>query len=395
MYTLSALTNPLHKYVFLAVVGVILTLTPMTGVAQSSNKVDSVEGLPTYVMPPSGPFSPNRIEIPNARAIAAWVRSGHSDSSSDAFSHWDEDGSIPGVCSTCHSGVGFRSFHGLDGSPTGVPDHPMPIGGVVDCDTCHNANLGSVTQISLPSGVDHPVNVGEAACITCHQGRAAGTSVSKAVADLPDDEPSDQLRFINPHYALAAVTSLGGYGGLGYHYPGKAYTGRFLHAKPVSTCLSCHDPHSLEVTQDTCLMCHQTGEPGDIRISRQSHDGSGDVTKGIRADIQANSDRLMTMMQAYAGEVIGTPIVYNGARYPYFFADSNGDGLIDEVEGSAVSYNSWSPRLLKAAYNWKAVNADGGIHVHNPHYALELLYDSMESLSEPLDVDFGSLNLLR
>ena len=45
---------------------------------------------------------------------------------------------------------------------------------------------------------------------------------------------------------------------------------------------------------------------------------------------------------------------------------------------------SWTPRLLKAAYNWKFVGADAAIHVHNPHYALELLYDSAEDLSAAL-----------
>jgi hypothetical protein len=51
--------------------------------------------------------------------------------------------------------------------------------------------------------------------------------------------------------------------------------------------------------------------------------------------------------------------------------------------------------MLKAAYNWKFVGSDKGIHVHNPHYALELLYDSMEDLAGPLDVDFAAFGLIR
>lgn len=46
--------------------------------------------------------------------------------------------------------------------------------------------------------------------------------------------------------------------------------------------------------------------------------------------------------------------------------------------------SSWTPRLLKAAYNWKFVGADAGIPVHNPHYALQLLYNSAEDLSSGL-----------
>ena len=361
--------------------------------AQDTGPSDPPVG--TYVLPPSGPFSPDKVQIPNMRAISSWIRSGHADASGEAFSHWDGEGSIPPVCSTCHSGPGFRSFHGLDGSEPGLPAEPVPTGSVVDCATCHDPNLSDITEITLPSGVVHPVSTSDAACTTCHQGRAAGASVTKAVGDKAEDTPDPELGFVNPHYALAAVSMLGGYGAGGYQYPGKTYTGRFLHAKPVSTCLSCHDPHSLEVAQDTCLTCHQTGDPKAIRISRQSYDGSGDVTKGIAADIGSLSDQLMAEIKAYAAQVAGVAIIYDGGHYPYFFADANGDGLADQADGRGVAYKSWTPRLLKAAYNWKFVSSDHGIHVHNPHYALELLYDSAESLSGPAGTDFEALNYLR
>jgi len=353
------------------------------------------EKAPTWVMPPEGPFSPEKVEIPNARAIEAWIRSGHSHATDEAFSHWDDAGEIPPVCSVCHSGQGFRSFHGLDGSAPGLPEKPVPTGGVVDCDTCHNRNLGQVSSIALPSGVDHPVTTADATCVTCHQGRASGLSVDRATGTGASDTPNPELSFVNPHYAIAAATQLGGYGKTGYEYRDKTYTGRFLHAKPVETCLSCHNPHSLEVKQETCLTCHQTGDPQAIRISRQSYDGSGDLTKGIRADINANSDRLMGLLTDYAAEVAGLGLVYDGASHPYFFADANGDGVADRAEGRGVAYKAWTPRLLRAAYNWKYVNADAGIHVHNPHYALELLYDSTEDLMTALGRDFGALGLGR
>jgi formate-dependent nitrite reductase cytochrome c552 subunit len=82
--------------------------------------------------------------------------------------------------------------------------------------------------------------------------------------------------------------------------------------------------------------------------------------------------------------VIGTPLIYESGRYPYFFADHNADGRADQKDGAPVAYTSWTPRLLKAAYNWKFVGADAGIHVHNPHYALQLLHDSAEDLSRAL-----------
>ena len=185
------------------------------------------------------------------------------------------------------------------------------------------------------------------------------------------------------------------YGGAGYHYDGRVYSGRFFHARPVSTCNSCHDPHSLEVAFEPCLTCHQGDSPKDIRISRQSYDGSGNTAVGIRADIQANAARLLNFIESYAADVVGAPIVYDGAHYPYFFADANGDGFVDQSDGQSVVYANWTPRSLRAAYNWKLVSSDPGNFAHNPHYVLELLYDSIEDLSAPLGIDMDALDLLR
>ena len=325
--------------------------------------------------------SPNR--EPNIEEITAWARSGHANFHSTSFSYWNEAGSIPPVCSTCHSGAGFRSLHGFDGSGPGLPENPIPVGGVVDCATCHSPGLANLTEINLPSGMSHPVVGTEASCMTCHQGRASSATIENAVAQKGEDDVDEELSFINPHYAVAAASLLGGDGALGYQYPGKTYEPRFRHAPSVTTCTSCHDPHSLAVAEETCLSCHQTGSSRDIRISRLSYDGSGNLSQGIHHDIVANRGQLFALITEYAREVAGTPVVYID-RHPYFFADHNDDGQADQVEGAPVPYRSWTPRLLKAAYNWKFIGADAGIHVHNPHYALQLLHDSAEDLSGAL-----------
>ncbi|SLN26297.1 cytochrome C [Roseisalinus antarcticus] len=348
-----------------------------------------------YVIPESGPFNPEEIEIENNAAIADWFRSAHADTAAEAFRHWDADEEISPACAVCHSGEGFRSFHGLDGSDPGIPDEPVNVGGVVDCETCHNTGLSRISEIVMPSGLSHPVEGVEAACMTCHQGRTAGTTVEAAITNIPVDLPDPEISFVNPHYATAAATWLGGYGGAGYHYDGKTYSGRFFHARPVSTCVSCHQPHTLEIATDTCRSCHENGTPTEIRIARQSYDGSGDTAQGIHADIAANADTLLEMIQRYAADVATVPLIYDGGSYPYFFADENGDGVADTVDGRGVAYGNWTPRMLRTAYNWKLVTSDPGIYAHNPHYALELLYDSVEDLSGPLGVDMDSLGLLR
>jgi hypothetical protein len=356
---------------------------------------DEAGDAPIFLMPEAGPFSPSEIAVPNAAAIRDWARSGHADASARAFRHWDEDGEIPPNCATCHAGEGFRAFHGLDGSTAGEIAEPIPVGGVVDCETCHSPGMSRVEEIALPNGMMHPVSTGEASCVTCHQGRASGERIASATGGLPADDPHAELRFVNPHYNIAAATALGGYAGLGYEYPGKSYTGRFDHARPVQTCVQCHEPHRLEVDARTCLTCHETGDAKAIRIQRQSHDGSGDTAKGIHADIAANHATLFALVEEYAAAVAGTPLAYDGARYPYFFADANGDGRADEADGEPVPYGAFTPRMLQAVYNWKFVGADPGAHVHNPHYALELLYDSIEDLSLAMGRDVASLEIAR
>ncbi|MCR9110669.1 cytochrome c3 family protein [Marivita sp. XM-24bin2] len=362
--------------------------------SESEQDKESEASIP-FALPQSGPFNPADIEIKNDQSIADWFRSAHADAAADAFRHWDEEEEITAVCATCHSGEGFRDYHGLDGTVAGSVEGPISTGGVVDCGTCHNSGLADIEEIAFPSGLMHPVQGVEASCMTCHQGRTAGSNVESAIMGLELDTPNPELRFINPHYATAAATWLGGYGGSGYHYDGKTYSGRFFHARPVSSCVSCHEPHTLEVEFEPCLTCHQANEPADIRIARQSYDGSGDTAKGIRSDIQANAALLLDMIKSYASEVVEAPIVYDGTRYPYFFADANGDGLADQADGRPVAYNSWTPRGLRATYNWKLVTSDPGNYAHNPPYMLELLYDSIENLSAPLGRDMKDFGLLR
>ncbi len=382
-------------YVIAIVLVVSAALLSLSGVVLGQSSAAEDEAAIPFALPKSGPFEPADISIDNDEAISDWFRSAHADAAAEAFRHWDDDEEIRPTCAVCHSGEGFRAFHGLDGSEPGVVEGPIDVGGVVDCGTCHNAGLADVTEVLFPSGLMHPVQGVEASCLTCHQGRTAGITVQQAIAGQDPDALNSTLRFINPHYATAAATWLGGYGGAGFHYEGREYSGRFFHARPVSSCNSCHEPHRLEVGFEACLTCHQADTPASIRVTRQSYDGSGDTRKGIRSDIQANAARLLDLIETYAADVAKAPILYDGSRYPYFFEDGNGDGVIDMAEGRPVTYESWTPRSLRAAYNWKLVTSDPGNYAHNPYYAFELLYDSIDDLSEPLGLDVQSFGILR
>jgi uncharacterized protein with von Willebrand factor type A (vWA) domain len=81
--------------------------------------------------------------------------------------------------------------------------------------------------------------------------------------------------------------------------------------------------------------------------------------------------------------VTGKPVAYDAHAYPYFFNDLNGDGtwqIADEAK-FPNSYKSWTPRLLRAAYNYQFLAKEPGAYAHNPRYAMQLAYDSLEDLS--------------
>jgi hypothetical protein len=72
-------------------------------------------------------------------------------------------------------------------------------------------------------------------------------------------------------------------------------------------------------------------------------------------------------MQTYAA-ANGGAIEYKGDAYPYFYG----------ADGKA--YATWTPRLVKAAFNYQYSQKDPGAFVHNTKYFMQFLIDSIEDL---------------
>jgi hypothetical protein len=60
--------------------------------------------------------------------------------------------------------------------------------------------------------------------------------------------------------------------------------------------------------------------------------------------------------------------------------DQDGDGEADTGDDGAVRYNAFTPRLVKAAYNYQYSQKDPGAYVHNPQFVVQFLIDSIEDL---------------
>jgi hypothetical protein len=149
-------------------------------------------------------------------------------------------------------------------------------------------------------------------------------------------------------------------------YEGKEYSGYF-EAHPLNKCQDCHDVHALQPKVEACAGCHGTEDVEAIRMNAPDYDGDGDTSESVKAELDALSEALYAAIQAYA-EGTGNPIEYNAAAYPYFFG----------ADGEA--YAAWTPRLLKAAYNYQYYQKDPGAFVHNGKFVAQFLIDSIEDL---------------
>lgn len=306
---------------------------------------------------------------------------GHFDGSQQAFRYWDAaSGAVPGTCAKCHTADGLPFFLGQKVSIQGAPSNSL------ECSTCHTDlttwELYAVEAVEFPSGaVLSSDGAGDNLCMNCHSGRASGKQIETRVANLELDEVAASLSFVNPHYFAAAATRYGSDANGAYQYEDKEYFGYFAHVRRFDSCTECHNAHQLTVDWQDCADCHDgVAGPEDlvnIREYEDDFDGDGDTAEGIAGEIDTMVEMLYEAIRAYAAETAGAAIVYDSHSHPYFFTDVNGDGIRTEDEGR---YTTWTPRLLKAAYNYQYAQKDPGAYTHNGQYIIQVLYDSLEDL---------------
>ncbi len=317
-----------------------------------------------------------------------WMGSGHADRDSLAFTDWDDTATqtIPTSCAKCHSTHGYRDFLGDDGTAEGVVNNPAPIGSTVECIACHNDKTLHKTSVKFPSGVTL-TNLGdEARCMECHQGRQSKVSVDNMIASLTDvDVVSPTLSFPNIHYFAAAVSLYGTQVMGGYEYAGMSYDAKFAHVEGYATCIECHDMHSLELEITECKTCHPTvnvaGDFAKIRMagSLGDYDGDGNIAEGVSEEIDSLRAMLYTAIRAYGNQVSMVPIAYSPAAHPYWFVDTNNNGVVDS--GETTRYNGFTARLVKAAYNYQVSVKDPGQFAHGGKYIIQLIHDSIVDLN--------------
>ncbi|GAB1469853.1 C-type polyheme cytochrome OmcB [Chloroflexota bacterium] len=309
---------------------------------------------------------------------------GHFAGNTEPFRHWDFDAEgnpsyeVEAACSKCHSATGLPQFleYGVN--------LPNESSNGFACSTCHNEaafpERYTVASVTFPSGKTVSFGGKDAdgkfvaddsnLCIECHQGRESKSSLDKALSGKDADTVDANIRFKNIHYFAAGATVFGNDVQSAYLYDGKEYVGQNMHADEagkVNKCQDCHDVHALEPKTEACETCHGTNDTSAIRETDVDYDGDGDVTEGIKGEVDTLTEALYTALQAYT-TANGNPVSYDANAYPYFFgADGKG-------------YAAWTPRSLKAAFNYQYVLKDPGAYVHNPKFVIQFLIDSIQDL---------------
>jgi hypothetical protein len=341
---------------------------------------------------------------------------GHFTGAAEAWRHWDGDGAVPGGCSQCHSAAGLP-FLLREGDAVS-----QPVSNSLLCTTCHDAipvfTSPQVKTVAFPSGTTGDTgDPNSNLCGTCHQGRQSGMGVHAVIAGLDPDTVSTKLRFVDVHAGAAAATRLGAQAQGAYEYPGRTYAGPLAHTPGWTACTDCHETHALQVKVKSCSdalchgfdvctgchapedivtktegcspgNCHATASVQFIRKDRRDFDGDGDTSVGLAGEVQGLTNKLYAALQVYAANVAKTPLVYEGHTDPYFFADTNGNGLLDAGE---TPYTSWTPRLLRTAYNYRYMCQDPGAFAHNGKYVIQTLYDSLADLAARVPVDMTKM----
>jgi len=328
------------------------------------------------------------------------------------FRDWDTSATgVPFRCVKCHTAEGLPQFIANGGTVIvdqagnsaniGVGNLPPSNG--FKCITCHDPakfpDRRVVASVTFPSGktvsfggkdkdgnwVADDANL----CIECHQGRESTISVNAALKGKDPDTVDAKVSFKNMHYFAAGAAKFGTEVKGWYEYTGQTYNGFFTHGDLGPTkCTECHNVHALTVNVDKCAQCHKNvktvADLADVRgpSSTADYDGDGNVTEGMKGEVDGMKEALYAAIQAYANTKVKVGIVYNPDAYPYFYVDKDGDGKADKTDkGADIAYNgNWTPRLMEAAFNYQASVKDPGQFAHNGKYVLQVLYDSIKDL---------------
>ncbi len=275
-------------------------------------------------------------------AQAQWERSKHAEASTSTINANVGDG----ACERCHTAEGFLAF--ISGEPFDS-SHYSSIG----CFTCHAPHstgtlaLRVTDPVTLSNGV--VFNRGDAnLCVTCHHGRR---NVNTYVAD------SVKLStHYGPHYSVQGDMLLGTGA---YEYDGFEYEN------------SAHQ----HVVADACTDCHMSPSVGVVM------GGHSFAMRGLFEGEESENLVGCNVQTCHNGEV--ESLDYDNAQTEVeelldsLGAELYAAGIVDSTHTPIGNLIIKSRDTTGALFNFKFVEEDRSLGIHNTDYAIGLLRSSL------------------
>jgi hypothetical protein len=141
----------------------------------------------------------------------------------------------------------------------------------------------------------------------------------------------------------------------------------FCHGNDVSQTFKGADPEKFDFEQI---------RPGNI----PDYDGDGNVRESLKAEIQGLEDALYEQIKAYTLAVQGSQALYDGNTYPYWFKDTNNNGILEAGEMTSANGSKFNAAGLRATFNFQLSKKEPHGFIHNARYVAQLLVDSIQNL---------------
>ena len=339
-----------------------------------------------------------------------WARAGydhsvHKNGGHAFYSNGDE-------CQKCHTHEGFVQYGGKNvkidpKSYIKTPSQPA-------CFTCHaphergDMSLRIAHAVKLGNGKKFDMGKGNL-CAFCHQVRGKVTEIVKAM-------PAEELKgYWGAHHGPQADMLIGNGA---FEYPGKTYYSSVHSTLTKNSCIECHmsypqarfsmtpamGGHGFEIVDEVnhqpklntsgCLgSCHEKINQKIIKNQDTPVDTfwwhQTEAVFDYKAKADFDNDGSVEFLQAEIEGLLNLFVNNKGTGYlqrgelPMYKKDGNWNWTKSKIERPL--------KEVAALYNYKFVVEDRSRGIHNAPYAIQILYDTIETLDPGFDTSKRNL----
>lgn len=367
----------------------------------------------------------------NMPTLRAWARSGHGATAAPPWNYYDFKNVLYGNpaydCNRCHTTTGFIKYITTgDATPWGSTSDKTKE--MLGCNACHIDYSFALRPANPAHGkytggeVTYP-DVGTSnLCLNCHVGRESGNTIKNIQRNYTS------AGFVNSHYLTAGGII---FGEIGYEYAGRDYADPAGYKHRYIGTSDSRGNSVVAGNSGPCVGCHLANktQPGEkhtfkpyIIVAGASKEAATPLSPTCVGCHTSNPDRTfleVTWKPRYQATLLSLKYfletnqyrkLYFNASNPYFFLDSNGDGVLSasEAVGSNVQkkwHSVGGPEVdlvvtgknnMGAAFNYNLLIHDRGGVAHNRYYTRRLIYDAIDWLDDNImNYSVGTtLNLL-